>query len=182
MADRHADTLYSTDGSTIDQLLAALLSGDGGGETHTVAVAESCTGGLLLGRLTNPPGASEYVLGGVVAYSNDAKVAQVGVPAEEIERHGAVSQEVAEELARGALERFGAKLGVGVTGIAGPGGGSEQKPVGLVWFSVIRTDGTGMTRSVRLPGGRSDVRERAVLVAMHLIRRLLSGTDQAHSG
>jgi nicotinamide-nucleotide amidase len=179
VADRHADTLYSTDGSTIDQLLATLLRGDGGGETHTVAVAESCTGGLLLGRLTNPPGASEYVLGGVVAYSNDAKVTQVGVPAEEIERHGAVSQEIAEELARGALERFGAELGVGVTGIAGPGGGSEQKPVGLVWFSVIRTDGRGLTRSARLPGGRSDVRERAVLVALHLIRRLLEGEHDA---
>lgn len=173
---RHADTLYSTDGSTIDDQVASLLmNGDGNTKSHTIAVAESCTGGLLLGRLTNPPGASQYVLGGIVAYSNDAKATQVGVSRETIERHGAVSEQVAKALAEGARVRLAADVGVGLTGIAGPGGGSEQKPVGLVWFSVIGPDGASITRSVTLPGGRADVRERAALVAMHLIRRVLTG-------
>jgi nicotinamide-nucleotide amidase len=169
-ATRHADTLYSVDGTTVDDQVAALLS-----TGRTIAVAESCTGGLLLARLTNPPGASAYVLGGVVAYSNDAKVQQVGVERETIERHGAVSAQVAQALAEGARARLGADVGVGVTGIAGPGGGSEEKPVGLVWTCVAGPEGASLTRSVRLPGGRLDVRERAVTVAMHLIRRLLAG-------
>jgi nicotinamide-nucleotide amidase len=182
VASRHADTLYSTDGTTVDDQVAALLRGDGGRPKRTIAVAESCTGGLLAARLTNPPGASEYVLGGVVAYSNGVKVTQVGVPCEQIERHGAVSEEVAKALAQGARTRLGANVGVGLTGIAGPGGGSEEKPVGLVWFSVAGPEGEHLTRSVRLPGGRADVRERAALVAMHLIRRLLSDTQAAHRG
>ena len=172
---RHADTLYSADGSTVDDQVAALLRGDGETAPHTIAVAESCTGGLLLARLTDPPGASAYVLGGVVAYSNDVKVADVGVERETIERHGAVSAEVAQALAEGARSRLGADVGVGLTGIAGPGGGSEDKPVGLVWLSVAGPGGASLTRSVRLPGARPDVRERAVTVAMHLIRRLLAG-------
>lgn len=170
--ERHSDTLYSTDGTTVDDQVAALLRSE---RTTTIAVAESCTGGLLAARLTDPPGASEYVVGGIVAYSNEVKISQVGVAAEEIERHGAVSGEVARALAKGARERLGAEVGVGVTGIAGPGGGSEEKPVGLVWLSVVGPGGGSLTRSVRLPGGRVDVRERAVTVAMHLIRRLLSG-------
>lgn len=169
--ERHADTLYSTDGATVDDQVAELLAGD---RPRTIAVAESCTGGLLAARLTSPPGASTYVVGGVVAYSNELKVAAVGVAPETIEAHGAVSAEVAVALAEGARERAGAEVGVGVTGIAGPGGGSEEKPVGLVWLSVVGPDGE-ITRSVRLPGGRADVRERAVTVAMHLIRRLLAG-------
>ncbi len=170
--ERHSDTLYSTDGTTVDDQVAALLGSE---QTTTIAVAESCTGGLLAARLTNPPGASEYVLGGVVAYSNELKTAAVGVPSETIEAQGAVSAEVARALAEGARGRLGANVGVGVTGIAGPGGGSEEKPVGLVWLSVVGDDGASLTRSVRLPGGRMDVRERAVTVAMHLIRRLLVG-------
>jgi nicotinamide-nucleotide amidase len=101
VAERHADTLYSTDGTTVDDQVASLLRGDGDTVTRTLAVAESCTGGLLLARLTNPPGASAYVMGGVVAYSNDAKVEQVGVGRDLIESHGAVSQEVAEARAWG---------------------------------------------------------------------------------
>lgn len=189
VATRHADTLYSTDGTTIDAQVAALLRGQPvsvqatahgapnslANGIRTIAVAESCTGGLLLARLTDPPGASEYVLGGIVAYSNEVKVDQVGVARETIEAHGAVSVEVAQALAEGARTRLGADLGVGVTGIAGPGGGSEEKPVGLVWTCVAGPDGARLTRSLRLPGGRADVRERAALVAMHLIRRLLTG-------
>ncbi|MGA9874382.1 MAG: competence/damage-inducible protein A [Solirubrobacteraceae bacterium] len=172
---RHADTLYSVDGTTVDEQVAALLRGEAAAARRTIAVAESCTGGLLLGRLTNPPGASAYLLGGVVAYSDDVKRAQVGVAGETIERHGSVSCEVARALADGVRERLGADVGVGITGIAGPDGGSEEKPVGLVWLSVVGPDGRSLTRSVRLPGGRVDVRERAVLVAMHMIRRLLTG-------
>ena len=177
--ERHADTLYSTDGSTVDDQVAALLGEEG--NARTIAVAESCTGGLLLGRLTNPPGASAYVLGGIVAYANDVKIAQVDVPREAIELHGAVSEQVARALAEGARTRLGADVGVGLTGIAGPGGGSEEKPVGLVWISVVGADGENLTRSLHLPGGRADVRERAALVAMHLIRRLLSPAETTQS-
>jgi nicotinamide-nucleotide amidase len=181
VAERHADTLYSTDGTTVDDQVAALLRGDDGAPKRTIAVAESCTGGLLTARLTNPPGASEYVLGGIVAYANEVKMAQADVASEEIERYGAVSEEVAKALAQGARTRLGADLGVGLTGIAGPDGGSEEKPVGLVWLSVVGPNDAQLTRSVHLPGDRADVRERAALVAMHLIRRLLSASGKAHA-
>jgi nicotinamide-nucleotide amidase len=178
VTNRHSDTLFSLDGSTIDQQVAGLL-GD-----HTVAVAESCTGGLMAARLTDRPGSSAYFAGGIVAYSNQAKSTLAGVDPALIERHGAVSSEVAEALARGAAERFGADVGIGITGIAGPDGGTDDKPVGLVWFSVMggstgggrdAFDGTRITRSVHLPGGRADIRDRATTVAMHLLRRLLIG-------
>ncbi len=169
--ERHADTLYSDDGTTVDQQVAALLSGQ---PLRTIAVAESCTGGLVAARLTDRPGSSEYVLGGAVVYSDAAKVALAGVDPQLIERHGAVSPAVAAALADGARERFGADVGVGVTGIAGPGGGSEDKPVGLVCFCVTGTGGR-LARSATLPGGRVDVRDRATTVTMHLLRRLLLG-------
>ncbi|HEX3911039.1 MAG TPA: competence/damage-inducible protein A [Solirubrobacteraceae bacterium] len=169
VSERHADTLFSSDGSTIDDLIAVALA-----QGHTIATAESCTGGLLVARLTDRPGSSDYVKGGVVVYGNEAKVSQAGVPAELIERHGAVSPEVAEALARGAQERLRAEIGVGITGIAGPGGGSAEKPVGLVCFSIAGPGGELVTRSVNLPGGRSDVRERSTTVAMHLLLRALS--------
>jgi nicotinamide-nucleotide amidase len=168
VAERHADTLFSTDGSTIDDLVARALAG------HRIATAESCTGGLLAARLTDRPGSSEYVKGSLVVYSNDAKTALAGVDAALIERVGAVSQEVAEALAAGARERLGADIGVGITGIAGPGGGSEEKPVGLVWLSVAGPGEGPMTRSVNLPGGRADIRDRAATVAMHMLLRALS--------
>jgi nicotinamide-nucleotide amidase len=167
---RHADTLFSTDGSTIDEQVAALLRGAG----QTIATGESCTGGLLVARLTELPGSSDYVQGAIVAYSDEAKVAQAGVQPELIETHGAVSGEVAAALAEGARSRLDAEVGVGVTGIAGPGGGSPEKPVGLVWLSVAAAGGEPLTRSVNLPGGRADVRDRATTVALHLIRRVLS--------
>ena len=170
---RHADTLFSDDGSTVDEQVAELLRGDGSRPPRTVATAESCTGGLLAARLTEKPGASDYVKGGIVVYSNEAKIDQAGVPAELIERHGAVSAEVARALAEGARTKLGADVGVGVTGVAGPGGGTEEKPVGLVWLSVATADGEPLTRSVNLPGSRADVRDRTTTVAMHLIRRAL---------
>jgi nicotinamide-nucleotide amidase len=168
---RHVDTLFSDDGSTVDQQVARLLRAAG----STLATAESCTGGLLAGRLTELPGSSDYFKGAIVAYSNAVKVSAAGVPAELIERHGAVSREVAEALARGASERLEADVGVGVTGIAGPGGGTEEKPVGLLWLSVAAGEGEPLTRSLDLPGGRADIRDRATTVAMHLLRRVLEG-------
>jgi nicotinamide-nucleotide amidase len=166
---RHPDTLFSEDGSTIDEQVAQLLSG------HTVAVAESCTGGLMSARLTDRAGSSDYFAGGAVAYSNEAKVALVGVGRELIERFGAVSAEVADALSDGARARFEADVGVGITGIAGPGGGTPDKPVGFVCFSVSAGTGERITRSVRLPGGRADIRDRATTVTMHMLRRLLQG-------
>jgi nicotinamide-nucleotide amidase len=171
--ERHADTLFSDDGSTVDDQVAELLRGEELRSPRTVATAESCTGGLLAARLTEKAGASEYVRGGIVVYSNDAKIAQAGVPAELIERHGAVSAEVAQALAAGARTKLRADVGVGVTGVAGPGGGTEEKPVGLVWLSVATADGEPLTRSVNIPGSRADVRDRTTTVAMHLIRRTL---------
>jgi nicotinamide-nucleotide amidase len=171
---RHADTMFSEDGSTIDEQVARLLVG------HRIAVAESCTGGMLSARLTDRPGSSAYFVGGVVAYSNEAKSSLVGVDPALIERVGAVSTEVAQALADGALDRFDADVGIGLTGIAGPDGGTETKPVGLVCFSVALRDGRGgdgsrITRSAQLPGGRADIRDRSTTVALHLVRRLLRG-------
>jgi nicotinamide-nucleotide amidase len=165
--ERHGKTLFSEDGSSIDELVAGLLAG------RTIAVAESCTGGLMAGRLTDRAGSSGYVLGGVVAYSNDAKVRLADVPAALIERHGAVSPEVAAALADGAIARFGAELGLGITGVAGPGGGTEEKPVGLVCVGVAHAGGEREDRTVQLPGDRAMVRERTTTVTMHLLRRLL---------
>jgi nicotinamide-nucleotide amidase len=177
--ERHAESLFSEDGATIDEQVAALLRGDGDTPARTIATAESCTGGLLAARLTELPGASAYVRGAIVAYANDLKTALAGVPAELIVRHGAVSPEVAQALAEGARERLGADVGVGVTGVAGPGGGTEEKPVGTICLSVVAggvgggVGGSPFTRTVTLPGGRADVRDRATTVALHLVRRAL---------
>ena len=167
--ERHADTLFSDDGSTVDEQVAAMLRADG----LTLGVAESCTGGLLAARLTELAGSSDYFKGAIVAYANEVKVALAAVPAELIEGHGAVSQEVAEALADGARTQLETDVGVGVTGVAGPGGGTEAKPVGLVWISVAGPGEERLTRSINLPGGRFDVRDRATTVAMHLLRRVL---------
>jgi nicotinamide-nucleotide amidase len=171
--ERHADTLFSDDGSTVDDQVAALLVERG----WTIATAESCTGGLLAARLTDRAGSSAYVLGGLTVYANEAKTALAGVDPALIEAHGAVSAEVAAELARGAAERLAADVGVGITGIAGPGGGSELKPVGTVCLSVAERDGARIDRTLQLPGNRAMVRERTTTVAMHLLRRLLDGSD-----
>jgi nicotinamide-nucleotide amidase len=170
--ERHAATLYSDDGTSIDEQVAGLLTGAPG---RTIAVAESCTGGLLAARLTSLAGSSAYVRGGVVVYSNEAKRELAGVDPAVIEHHGAVSIEVAKALADGAISRFGADVGVGVTGVAGPGGGTEDKPVGTVCFSVALASGERIDRRAQLPGGRADVRDRSTTVALHLLRRLLLG-------
>jgi nicotinamide-nucleotide amidase len=172
IAGRHADTLFSIDGSTIDEQIAHALRGP---PVRTIAVAESCTGGLMAGRLTARSGSSAYVLGGVTAYSNQAKVGLVGVPAALIERHGAVSREVAVALADGAIARFASDLGIGITGIAGPDGGVPGKPVGTVCLSVAERDGGRIDRDVFIPGDRDSVRDHSTTVALHLLRRLLYG-------
>ena len=166
---RHGHSVFSRTGQSIDELLFDLLDG------QIVATAESCTGGLLAGRLTAPAGASGHVAGGVVSYSNDAKADVLGVPRELIEAHGAVSPQVAEAMADGALARFGATVAVAITGVAGPGGGTEAKPVGYVCFCVRTADGRTVARDRVLPGERGDIRERSVVLAMHLIRRVLIG-------
>jgi nicotinamide-nucleotide amidase len=169
--ERHPDMLFSDDGTSVDQQVAELLRAS----RRTVATAESCTGGLLAGRLTDLPGSSDYVLGGLVVYSDEAKAKLAGVDPALIERFGAVSTQVAEALADGARAAVGADVGVGVTGIAGPGGGSEAKPVGTVCFSVSDADGCRLTRRTHLPGGRFDVRDRSTTIGLHLLRRLLHG-------
>ncbi|HEY6575653.1 MAG TPA: nicotinamide-nucleotide amidohydrolase family protein, partial [Mycobacterium sp.] len=141
---------------------------------RTIATAESCTAGMVAARLTDRPGSSDYVVGGVVSYSNQAKMDLLGVDPALLEANGAVSEPVAEAMAAGALKRFGADTAVATTGIAGPGGGTPDKPVGTVCFSVMLDDGTTVTRTLQLPGNRSDVRERSTTVAMHLLRQVLS--------
>jgi nicotinamide-nucleotide amidase len=139
----------------------------------TLATAESCTGGLVAARLTSVPGASDVVAGGVVAYSDEVKRAELDVPADLLERHGAVSAEVAAAMARGARARLGVDLAVAVTGIAGPGGGTSEKPVGLVYLHAEGPDG-GLGRELSFPGDRAAIRSRSVAGALHLVLRLLS--------
>jgi len=169
IAERHERSLFSVDGSSVDDQVAELLAG------RWAAVAESCTGGLMAARLTERPGSSAYFAGGVVSYSNEAKSELLGVDPELIERHGAVSLEVAEAMADGALARFEADTAVAITGVAGPGGGTEAKPVGYVCWAVKLADGTKLVRDVRLPGDRAEIRDRSTTVGMHLLRRALRG-------
>jgi nicotinamide-nucleotide amidase len=164
----YPNTLMSTDGSSVDDIVAgALLAA-----RLTIATAESCTAGLLAGRLTERAGSSAYVLGGLVTYANAAKTALAHVPAALIEGVGAVSGEVAEAMAIGARGSLGADIGVGITGIAGPGGGTPDKPVGLVHLCVASAERV-LPRRIVVPGSRADVRARTVVVAMHLLRELL---------
>jgi nicotinamide-nucleotide amidase len=171
IAERHSDTLFSADGSTVDRQVADLLVEKG----WQVATAESCTGGLMAARLTEAPGASEYVAGGAVTYSNEAKVELLGVAPLLIEEHGAVSPEVAQAMAQGALRRFGSGAAVAITGVAGPSGGTEEKPVGTVCWCAADAEGAVVERSLRLPGDRNEIRDRSTTVGMHLLRRLLRG-------
>jgi nicotinamide-nucleotide amidase len=171
LAERHGRHLFSLDGETIDSQVAKLLEG------HRLGLAESCSAGLLAARITSVPGASAYLAGGVVSYADEAKVELLGVDPALIAEKGAVSPEVAEAMAIGALERFGADVAVSITGIAGPDGGTEEKPVGYVCFNARLADGTSIARDPVIPGGREDIRERSALVGMHLLRILLSGAE-----
>lgn len=169
LCDRHPRHVFSTDGSSVDDLVADLLAG------RRIATAESCTAGMVAARLTDRAGSSAYVMGGAVVYSNDAKTEVLAVDPAMIAEHGAVSEPVAEAMAAGALRRFDADTAVAVTGIAGPGGGTTGKPVGTVCFSVAQSGVAALTRTMLLPGGRADIRDRATTVAMHLLRQALGG-------
>jgi nicotinamide-nucleotide amidase len=165
--------VFGEDETTLAESVVGLLEERGA----TVAVAESCTGGLVGHMLTNVPGVSRFFLEGVVAYSNRAKVELLGVPSGLIAAHGAVSAEVAEAMASGARARAGATLGVSTTGIAGPGGGTETKPVGLVYVAVADERGA-RSRRLELWGGREAIKDRAAKYAIDELRRaLLDGAD-----
>src|ERR1044072_535574 len=141
----------------------------------TLATAESCTGGLVAAGLTSVPGSSDVFLGGVVTYANEVKARELGVPHELLERHGAVSAEVAEAMAAGARDLLGADVAVAITGIAGPDGGTPEKPVGLVYLHAESPSGS-RTADFVFPGDRDGIRRRAAVTAIHLVRRLLTQT------
>ena len=142
--------------------LGGLLAASG----RTLAVAESCTGGLIAGAITSIPGSSGYFPGGIVAYRNSAKTSLLDVPPGLIAAHGAVSREVALAMAEGSLSRFGADLAIAVTGVAGPGGGSRGKPVGTVWVAVVGAGAVRYAHRFRFPGGREAVRRETVRAAL----------------
>lgn len=160
-----ADRIFSQDGASLEEVLAHELTM----HNATISAAESCTGGLLAQRLTSIPGSSSYFLGGLVCYSNELKTAWAGVPAELIQAKGAVSSEVAIALAEGIRRRVGSTFGVGITGIAGPGGGSEEKPVGTVHIALAHAGGV-KERGVRFPGDREAIRWQASQVALDMVR------------
>jgi nicotinamide-nucleotide amidase len=168
VAEALGEAVFTTAGETLDEVVARELTMAGA----TIAVAESCTGGLVSSRLTNVPGSSIFFRGGVVSYSNEMKVAWVGVPAPLIERHGAVSAEVAIAMAEGARRAAGAALGLSITGIAGPGGGSPEKPVGTVHIALAADGGT-RERLFRFGGERDRVRRLAAQSALEMLRRHL---------
>ncbi|WP_328812299.1 competence/damage-inducible protein A [Rhodococcus sp. NBC_00297] len=161
--EHHGAQIFSTDGSTIDDIVATRSGG------RRIATAESCTGGMIAARLTDRAGSSAYVVGGVVSYANEVKIGSLDVPAAMIEEHGAVSEPVAARMAEGALHRVGADVAVSTSGVAGPGGGTESKPVGTVCFGIAATGRPTVTRTLRLPGDRASVRALSVTVAMHML-------------
>ncbi len=160
--------VFSSGGESLEEVVGMYLVM----RQKTVAVAESCTGGLLSERLTRVPGSSNYFLGGMVCYSNELKTALAGVPADLIAEHGAVSLAVAQAMAEGVRKRTGASLGIGITGVAGPGGGTPEKPVGLVFIALADENGTQI-REFRFPGDRERVRHWATQMALEAVRRRL---------
>jgi nicotinamide-nucleotide amidase len=160
--------LFSRDERPIQELVLDLCRARG----LTLATAESCTGGMVAQRITSVPGSSDVFRGAVVAYADDVKAQELGVPVDVLERNGAVSAETAAAMAAGARERLGADVAVSVTGIAGPGGGSDEKPVGLVYVHAVGPEGARSADFV-FPGDRDSIRRRATVTALHLVRRLL---------
>lgn len=158
--------VFSRSNETLEQVVGELLKWRG----YTLATAESCTGGLLAGRITDVPGSSEYFLEGVISYSNEAKADLLGVPKKLIKEHGAVSEEVANAMAAGIRKRAGSTFGVGITGVAGPGGGSEEKPVGLVYIALA-DDSQATARKFIFPGDRQFIRTLSVNAALDMVRR-----------
>jgi nicotinamide-nucleotide amidase len=172
LADALAPFVYARGRESLEEIVGYLLTMNG----KTLAVAESCTAGALGARITEVPGSSDYFRGGVVAYSDDLKRRLLGVRAGTLRKHGAVSAEVALEMAKGARDRGRTDCGIGITGIAGPGGGSPEKPVGLVYVAVA-CGRKAAVREHRFPGARSAVREQAVQAALELTRRALLGIE-----
>ena len=170
LLERVKSVVYAEGERSIEDVVGGLLLERG----WRIAAAESCTGGLLSKRLTDVPGSSRYVERGFVTYSNAAKLDLLGVSPADLEAHGAVSAPVAEQMARGARRQAGVEVGVGVTGIAGPGGGTEQKPVGLVFIGLSSPEGDAVRR-LRFTGTRNAIRERATQSALDLVRRQLVG-------
>jgi nicotinamide-nucleotide amidase len=168
MRDALAPYLFSEDERSVSEIVIDLCRGRG----LRLATAESCTGGMVASRITAVPGASDVFAGSVVAYSNEVKETGLGVPAELITAHGAVSADVAAAMVEGARNRLGADVAVAVTGVAGPGGGTPAKPVGLVFVHAIGPDGEKSVRT-ELPGDRDMIRGRATAASLHLVRRLL---------
>jgi nicotinamide-nucleotide amidase len=168
LGERLSRHLYSTDGRAVEELVLDRCRELG----WTIGTAESCTGGLVAGALTAIAGSSDAVAGGVVAYSDDVKVATLGVSRSLLDAHGAVSAEVAEAMARGARERLGVDVAVSITGVAGPGGGTDEKPVGLVYYHA-ETPVASHGSSFSFPGDRDSIRRRSVVASLHLVRRLL---------
>jgi nicotinamide-nucleotide amidase len=164
---RLKDSLFAEGRETMEEVVGRLLAG----RTLTVAVAESCTGGLIGHRLTQVPGSSAYVDRGAICYSNRAKSEMLGVPAELIAKHGAVSPEVAAAMARGIRERAGVSVGLSVTGIAGPGGATGTKPVGLVYVGLDGGAGRAVTKEFRFHGDRLVIKQRSSQAALDLLRR-----------
>lgn len=163
--------VYSTDGRAMEQVVGDLLRS----RHYTIAAAESCTGGLLMSRLTDIPGSSEYVRAGVIAYAYEDKTALLGVPAEMLVAHGAVSEPVAIAMAEGIRARTDADVAVGITGIAGPGGGTDTKPVGTVVIAVLVPDRPTYVRTYSFFGGRAMVKFQSTQAALDRVRRLLAG-------
>ncbi|MDD4237162.1 MAG: nicotinamide-nucleotide amidohydrolase family protein [Desulfotomaculaceae bacterium] len=166
---RLEDYIFVCDGEVIEDLVGRLLRQRG----LTIALAESCTGGLIAARLTNTPGSSEYVKGGVVSYTNEIKEKLLGVPPDILEKHGAVSRETASAMAEGIRDRASSDIGLSVTGIAGPGGDTPDKPLGLVYIGLSTSSGVLCSRYV-FPGNRNGVRQGTVNAALNLVRRFLS--------
>jgi nicotinamide-nucleotide amidase len=169
LRERLGPYLFAEDERSVEELVLAACGEQG----FTLATAESCTGGLVAARLTSVPGASEVFRGGVVAYADDVKRAELAVPEELLERHGAVSAQVAAAMAAGARERLRTDVAVAVTGVAGPGGGTPEKPVGRVYLHAEAPEGAA-ARELDLPGDRDAVRGRAAGAALHLVRTLLA--------
>jgi nicotinamide-nucleotide amidase len=184
LKERLGSDVYADDQTDLAVLVGRMLRAEG----LTLALAESCTGGLVTKRLTDEPGSSDFLLAGFVTYHNDAKRAFVGVSAQTLAMHGAVSEQCAREMAVGARTAIGADVAIAITGVAGPGGGSEEKPVGTVWYAVSlkpelaarlgSTDAITTRRFVH-PGDRTDIRDRAAQTALDMLRRALTPSARA---
>ena len=187
LPETEADAALKAASDWLRSKVETRIYGDGGTDLAAVvlrqlqdkgaklAVAESCTGGLLGARLSAVPGASQVFLGGVVAYDNDVKLQFLGVSADDLALHGAVSEPVARQMARGIARATGAEAAMAITGIAGPGGGTEEKPVGSVWIAVVWKD-TERAFTLVLPGDREDVRGRAAQYALDYLRKIVAGS------